>query len=248
MHGISSPNSAVASGVGYAQHGDGPEHVLVMHDWNGDHTTYSPAIPYLDGETSTHVFVDLRGYGNSRDLPGDFTVQEISANYLALADRLGWRRCHPVGHSMTGMAAQRVAVEAGTRVKSAVAVRPMRRWRLLCLASQTRTPDHRELRTLPDAGMSAPLRHRRGTLSAQTRRSGGSHPPRRAPGRTSLLRVRRGDRSGVLPFEREGVGDHRDLRGEFERILRSAGVGHLHEICGPAVGRLFNAGHVGPVL
>ena len=128
MHGISSPNSAVASGVGYAQHGDGPEHVLVMHDWNGDHTTYSPAIPYLDGETSTHVFVDLRGYGNSRHLPSDFTVQEISADCLALADRLGWRRCHLIGHSMTGMAAQRVAVDAGTWVKSAVAVRPMRRW------------------------------------------------------------------------------------------------------------------------
>jgi pimeloyl-ACP methyl ester carboxylesterase len=106
-------------------HGSGPEPVLVLHDWNGDHSSYAPVMPYLDGAAFTYAFVDLRGYGKSRDIAGAYTVDEISRDCLALADRLGWARFHVVGHSMTGMATQRIAADAPSRVKSAVAVCPM---------------------------------------------------------------------------------------------------------------------------
>lgn len=111
--------------VGYTCLGSGAEHVLVMHDWNGDHSNYDPVTPYLDQAAFTYAFVDLRGYGKSMDMTGDYTVTEIAADCLAVADELGWQRFHVVGHSMTGMATQRIALDAQPRVKSAIAVCPV---------------------------------------------------------------------------------------------------------------------------
>ncbi|MGZ6005999.1 MAG: alpha/beta fold hydrolase [Rhizomicrobium sp.] len=111
--------------IAYTLHGTGPEHVLVLHDWNGDHTNYDPVLAYLDGATFTYAFVDLRGYGKSKGVVGEYTVDEISKDCIAVADALGWRRFHVLGHSMTGMAAQRIAADVPARVKSAIAVCPM---------------------------------------------------------------------------------------------------------------------------
>ena len=52
--------------------------------------------------------MDYRGYGGMRDAPGSFTIDEIAADALALADHLGFARFSLVGHSMGGMAVQRV--------------------------------------------------------------------------------------------------------------------------------------------
>ena len=79
----------------------------------------------LDGDAFTYVFADLRGYGLSIELTGACTVEEIAADCLALADRLGWQRFHVVGHSMTGMITQRLAADAPSRVISAIAVCPI---------------------------------------------------------------------------------------------------------------------------
>ncbi len=117
--------NATPATIGHTQHGNGSEHVLVLHDWNGDHTNYDPVLAYLDDATFTYVLADLRGYGKSRDIVGEYTVREISADCLALADRLGWQRFHVIGHSMTGMAAQKLAADAPARIKSAIAVCPM---------------------------------------------------------------------------------------------------------------------------
>lgn len=118
-------DKAAPASIAYTQHGTGPERVLVMHDWNGDHTTYDPVIPYLDGAAFTYIFVDLRGYGKSRHIVGEYSVKEISRDCLEVADKLGWQRFHVIGHSMTGMATQRIAVDAPSRIKSAIAVCPM---------------------------------------------------------------------------------------------------------------------------
>lgn len=116
---------AAPTSIGYTQLGNGTEHVLVLHDWNGDHTNYDPIVPYLDGVTFTYAFVDLRGYGKSKAIAGDYTVREIALDCLRLADTLGWQRFHVIGHSMTGMATQRVAADAPSRIKSAIAVCPI---------------------------------------------------------------------------------------------------------------------------
>lgn len=111
--------------IGYARYGNGPVRVLVLHDWLGDHSNYDAVMPWLDGHAFNYVFADLRGYGLSIELTGEFTVEEIAADCLALADRLGWARFHVIGHSMTGMITQRLAADAPSRVLSAVAVCPV---------------------------------------------------------------------------------------------------------------------------
>lgn len=119
------PVNTMPVDLGHTLHGSGPEPVLVLHDWNGDHGNYDPVLPYLDGAAFTYAFADLRGYGRSRHLAGTCTLAEIAADCLRLADRLGWERFHILGHSMTGMATQRLALDAPARIKSAVAVCPM---------------------------------------------------------------------------------------------------------------------------
>ncbi|MBN3801556.1 alpha/beta hydrolase [Paraburkholderia sp. Ac-20336] len=113
------------AGLGYVQYGQGPIHVLVMHDWLGDHASYDAVIPWLDGHAFTYVFADLRGYGQSIALTGEFTLEEIATDCLMLADRLGWQHFHVIGHSMTGMMTQRLAADAPSRVISAIAVCPV---------------------------------------------------------------------------------------------------------------------------
>jgi 3-oxoadipate enol-lactonase len=110
------------AGLGYVRYGHGPIPVLVMHDWLGDHSNYDAVMRWLDGDAFTYVFVDLRGYGQSIALTGEFTMDEISADCIRLVDRFGWRRFHLIGHSMTGMIAQCIAADARSRVASAIAV------------------------------------------------------------------------------------------------------------------------------
>ena len=106
-------------------YGSGTEKVIVLHDWLGDRHNYDPARPYLDTAAYTFAFVDLRGYGESMDIPGAFDEDEAAADVLRLADDLGWQRFHIIGHSMTGMVVQRVAADAPLRVASVIATTPV---------------------------------------------------------------------------------------------------------------------------
>lgn len=121
----SASTASTATQLGFTQFGTGPERVLVLHDWLGDHTNYDAVLPYLDGNAFTYAFVDLRGYGRSQHLTGDYSIVEIARDCLGVADALGWHRFHVLGHSMTGMATQRLAANAPDRIKSAVAVCPI---------------------------------------------------------------------------------------------------------------------------
>jgi len=111
--------------IGFETRGSGPVKVLVLHGWFGDHAVWSPTFPFLDEKAFTYVFPDYRGYGASRALKGAYTIAEIAGDALGLADRLGWDRFSLVGHSMGGMAAQRLAIDAAGRVQALVGVTPV---------------------------------------------------------------------------------------------------------------------------
>ena len=93
----------------HKQIGDGPVRVVVIPGWFGDHRAFEAMFDFLDVKRFSYAFIDIRGYGDSRDEAGDYTMAEIAIDTLALADRLGWR-------SFTW---------SGTRW----AARPRRRWR-----------------------------------------------------------------------------------------------------------------------
>lgn len=111
--------------LGHHIHGKGAIPVIVMHDWFSDCSSYDPVLPYLDTARFTYVFADLRGYGRSKSLSAQFTLEEASSDILALADALNWQQFHLVGHSMSSMIAQYIALIATQRVKSVVAITPV---------------------------------------------------------------------------------------------------------------------------
>jgi pimeloyl-ACP methyl ester carboxylesterase len=105
--------------------GTGPIKVMVIHGWFWDHRVYTPMFDALDISRHTYAFFDIRGYGNSREVAGSYSIGEVAADAIALADQLGWQEFHVVGHSMGGKAAQKIAMDAAGRVKSVVAVTPV---------------------------------------------------------------------------------------------------------------------------
>lgn len=111
--------------LGHELYGDGDEGVIVMHDFYGCRDTWAFARNFFDTRAFTYVFAEVRGYGESRNLPGEYTPVEVAADIMALADNLGWERFHIVGHSMSGMLAQRVVLDGGDRIKSAVLNTPV---------------------------------------------------------------------------------------------------------------------------
>jgi pimeloyl-ACP methyl ester carboxylesterase len=105
--------------------GEGPVKVIFIHGWFWDHRVYAPILDALDTDRHSYALFDIRGYGQSRNEQGVYTIAEVAADAIALADRLGWRDFHIVGHSMGGKAAQKAAMDAAGRVKSVVAVTPV---------------------------------------------------------------------------------------------------------------------------
>ncbi len=108
--------------LGHTLHGKGSEKVIVYHDWMGDCSSWTPVLPYLDMERFTYAFTDLRGYGRSIDLVGEYNETEAAADTLKLIAYLGWDRIHLVGFSMTGMVVERLAIDVPERIKSVVAI------------------------------------------------------------------------------------------------------------------------------
>ncbi|MBP0449171.1 alpha/beta hydrolase [Kitasatospora sp. RG8] len=105
--------------------GAGGRKVLVLHDWFGTGAGWGQFLDHLDRDTFGYAFLDYRGYGERRDVEGEFTLAEIASDALALADQLGWDEFSVVGHSMGGKAAQRVLAEAPQRVRRLVGVTPV---------------------------------------------------------------------------------------------------------------------------
>lgn len=105
--------------------GSGPQRVIALHGWFGDHRAYAPIFDLLDAERFTFAFPDARGYGQSRELLGEYTIAEMARDVLSLADQLRWDVFHIIGHSMGGKAAQKVAIDGGDRVASMIAITPV---------------------------------------------------------------------------------------------------------------------------
>ena len=111
--------------LGYETMGKGGHKVLVLHGWFGDHTTFNPMKDALSLDEFTYVLPDYRGYGKSKSIRGDYAMAEISKDAIELAGSLGWDRWSLVGHSMRGMAVQRVLADAPARVRKLVAITPV---------------------------------------------------------------------------------------------------------------------------
>ena len=107
---------------GYLQVGSGERKVLVMSGAFGHAGDWKAFAEALDPEAATYVFFDYRGYGLSRHLDGSFTFEEAAWDVLRLTDHLGWDRFSLIGHSMGGVAIQRVLLAAPKRIERMIAI------------------------------------------------------------------------------------------------------------------------------
>lgn len=69
--------------------------------------------------------MDCRGYGEAVETPGAYTMEEVAADALAVADDLGWDTFSVIGHSMGGKAAQQMLLDAPSRIRSIVGISPV---------------------------------------------------------------------------------------------------------------------------
>lgn len=111
--------------IGHEIIGEGPIRIVFLHGWFGDGSSFHRVVENLPADRTSCALVDYRGYGRSRDQAGDYTIDEIARDTLALADSLGWTSFFVVGHSMGGKAAQRVAALSRERVRGIVGVAPV---------------------------------------------------------------------------------------------------------------------------
>ncbi|WP_307804996.1 alpha/beta hydrolase [Streptomyces sp. VRA16 Mangrove soil] len=144
------PPAPLSSHLPHTLHGEGPHKVIAVHGWFADRAAYAPIVPDLDRDAFQYAFVDLRGYGEAKEVPGAYTTAEGAADVLDLADRLGWDRFSLIGHSMGGSVAQRVVARAAGRVRRLVGVSPVpasglplppEQWELFSTADTK--PEHR---------------------------------------------------------------------------------------------------------
>jgi pimeloyl-ACP methyl ester carboxylesterase len=111
--------------LGHCRIGSGPAVCVVLHEWLGDHVNWEPTLPYFDLSRHTLVFMDLRGYGWSRAVGGSYDLQEAAGDVLRTAEQLKIDRFHLVGHSMSGLVAQRIALDATDRIQSVTLFSPV---------------------------------------------------------------------------------------------------------------------------
>jgi pimeloyl-ACP methyl ester carboxylesterase len=105
--------------------GSGDHHVLAVHGWFGSSRGWGSLPDFLDRSTYTYVFMDLRGYGDRKQVGGEFTMEEAAADAIALADELGWDRFSVIGHSMGGKVAHQMLLQAPDRVDKLIGLNPV---------------------------------------------------------------------------------------------------------------------------
>jgi aminoacrylate hydrolase len=102
--------------IHYEVDGNGPP-VLMIQGVGVIGAGWRPQVDGLSNEYTLCAF-DNRGIGNSGPIGRRLSIEVMAADALALLDALGWERAHVVGHSMGGLIAEQLALDAPKRVTS----------------------------------------------------------------------------------------------------------------------------------
>lgn len=96
--------------------GNGPP-LLFIQGVGASGEAWRPQVNVLAHEFQTLIF-DNRGIGRSIPCPGPHTIEAMADDARALMDHAGWSSGHLVGHSMGGVIAQQLALDAPERIRS----------------------------------------------------------------------------------------------------------------------------------
>jgi len=100
---------------------DGAPLVVLTHGATADHTMFDDMVPVLAARYRVLRW-DVPGHGLSQPLPGDFGMDRLVADELALIETAGERRAVLVGQSMGGNLAQEVVFRHPDRVAALVLI------------------------------------------------------------------------------------------------------------------------------
>lgn len=102
--------------IHYELKGSGPPVLFIQ----GVGTTGSAWNPQTDalGQRFHCLQFDNRGIGQSTDRSKDLSIEKMAADARHLLDAVGWSSAHVVGHSMGGIIAQELALDAPECVRS----------------------------------------------------------------------------------------------------------------------------------
>ncbi len=111
--------------LGHKILGTGETQIMILHELMGDHNNYEAILPYLDKTNFTYTFVDLRGYGLSKNISGEYSCEEAANDVKNLIDILKLDTVNLLAHSMSTMIAQKVALIDESHISQLILVTPI---------------------------------------------------------------------------------------------------------------------------
>ena len=108
--------------IAYQVVGEGAVDVLILHGWAGSGRYFDQTVQALDPSRTRAITFDFRGHGDSGRPGAGYTLDQLAADALAVADATASERFVVVGYSMSGKFAQYVTVERPERVLGQVLV------------------------------------------------------------------------------------------------------------------------------
>ncbi len=112
--------------LGHKIIGIGKIKIIVLHSWMDDIESWNTMIPFLNSEMFTYAFVDVRGYGESKSIQGNYNSDEIVEDIFTLATELNWDKFNLIGHSMSGMVAQKASLlDYENRILKSILITPV---------------------------------------------------------------------------------------------------------------------------
>ncbi len=110
--------------LGHKIIGSGEKKILFLHELMGNYKNYEPIFTYLDTEKFTFIFADLRGYGLSKEIKGEYSCEEASNDVKNLITHLGLKDVNLLAHSMSTMIAQKIAL-IDDRISQLILITPI---------------------------------------------------------------------------------------------------------------------------
>jgi pimeloyl-ACP methyl ester carboxylesterase len=110
--------------LGHKIIGTGTKKIIFLHELMGNYKNYEPIFPYLDTQKFTFIFVDLRGYGLSKEIEGEYSCIEAAIDVKNLITLLDFDKVIIIAHSMSTMIAQKIAL-IDVRVSQLVLITPI---------------------------------------------------------------------------------------------------------------------------
>ncbi|WP_265936836.1 alpha/beta fold hydrolase [Malaciobacter molluscorum] len=99
--------------------------VFILHELMGDCRNYEPCISYLNTKEYKYFFIDLRGYGLSKDILGNYNCNEAVNDILNLIKENALKKITLIGHSMSSLIVQKFAIDYQEYLKKIILITPV---------------------------------------------------------------------------------------------------------------------------